>query len=162
MNREQYYTIGKYVQTHVRMIAQDTENFDAESLCGGCAIAAVLTHRILEQLNTKSVVVETQYESEHGNEPCYHCWCETSRYVIDPTAIQFNHRQTRSWPDVVVLPRKDYYKLEMFPRERITLRGRDALNDITLWYVYQNPNHYKEKLDNVVSRGVKFFRKYYN
>jgi len=160
MDHKQYYEIGKYVQKHVRKIAQRTENFNAESLCGGCAIAAVLTHRILQQLNVTSIVIEAQYEGEWGR--CCHCWTETVRYVIDPTSIQFNKRQTSSWPDVIVLPRQDYYRLRLFPKTRTLARGREALNNISTWYIYQNPKNYKEELDTLVIQGVEHFRNKYN
>lgn len=155
MDRKQLYDVTLFIRNEVKRFTKNITEINNETLCGACAIASVALHDSLRQLRVQNVVVEGSYESFWNR--ASHCWIEIPRYVLDPTATQFNEFNRSLWPDVLVINRQDYFRIRTLPQFDNITKGKNAIDNLKSWWTPQNFQTYYHEIHDVVNRCVKKF-----
>lgn len=149
MKREHIFQLGRWVYSQVTNINFNCVTYPVNTTTGAglCAVSSVAMQRCLTVLNHQSWVIE-------AFDGCYfHCWVEDNRYAIDLTSRQFNHRRSDSWPDVLILKKEHYAKLNLIEVSR-KKAGKHAVRKIyTDWHPDQNPSTYNEEINKIASRA---------
>jgi len=155
MNSNQLYDITLFIRNEVKRFTKDKQSINNETLCGACAIASVALHDSLRQLHVQSIIVEGSFESTWNF--ASHCWVETTKYVLDPTATQFNEFRRSTWPDVLVIDRQKFFKIRTLPKFYEIKKGQDAIEHLTQWWTPQNFQTYCHEIHSCVNKCVKKF-----
>lgn len=153
-SRRRLVEIGSLVRCVVQGWVEDdafgvADEVNPHTLKGGCAIASLALHQVLEDVFGFDSTFVTVEVPDFMGLKC-HCWVNLNEWTIDLTATQFD----QALPDVLVVNSDDYDITRLDPdfdhHERAVFVGKAAFNRLTRWRQQQNAFTYSRRILDLV------------